>query len=104
MSAAEREAARIDAQLYFPARVRSLYKEFHVQPGEEVAGRRTIVVSALPEMRSPFLPTRPTARPPLRLYFDQENGLRFGLSVMPLRHWGETLPKSTTPITAKTMV
>ena len=75
MSAAEREAARIDAQLYFPARVRSLYKEFHVQPGEEVAGRRTIVVSALPEMRSSFLPTRPTARPPLRLYFDQENGL-----------------------------
>jgi photosynthetic reaction center cytochrome c subunit len=75
MTPAEREAARIDAQLYFPARVRSLYKEFHVQPGEEVAGRETIVVSALPEIRSPFLPARPTARPPLRLYFDQENGL-----------------------------
>jgi hypothetical protein len=75
MSPAEREAARIDAQLYFPARLRSLYKEFHVQPGEEVAGRQTIVVSAQPEIRSPFLPKRPTARPPLRLYFDQENGL-----------------------------
>jgi len=75
MSAAEREAARIDAQLYFPARLRSLYKEFHVFPGEEVAGRQTIVVSALPEIHSPYIPPRPTQRPALRLYFDQENGL-----------------------------
>jgi len=75
MSGAEREAARIDAQLYFAARLRSLYKEFHVFPGEEVAGRQTVVVTAQPEIRSPYIPARPTARPPLRLYFDQENGL-----------------------------
>ena len=75
MSAAEREAARIDAQLYFAARLRSLYKEFRVFPGEEVAGTQTVVVTAQPEIRSPYIPARPTARPPLRLYFDQENGL-----------------------------
>jgi len=75
MTPAEREAARIDAQLYFPARLRSLYKEFRVHRGEEVAGRQTVVVSAQPEIRSQFIPARPTARPTLRLYFDQENGL-----------------------------
>ena len=75
MTPAEREAARIDAQLYFPARLRSLYKEFQVHRGEEVAGRQTVVVSAQPEIRSQFIPARPTARPTLRLYFDQENGL-----------------------------
>jgi len=75
MTPAEREAARIDAQLYFPARLRSLYKEFQVHRGEEVAGRQTVVVSAQPEIRSQFIPARPTARPALRLYFDQENGL-----------------------------
>jgi len=75
MTPAEREAARIDAQLYFPARLRSLYKEFQVHRGEEVAGRQTVVLSAQPEIRSQFIPARPTARPTLRLYFDQENGL-----------------------------
>jgi photosynthetic reaction center cytochrome c subunit len=76
MSAQEREAARIDAELYFPARIRALYKELHVGLGEEVAGRQTILVSARPEFKSSqFLPARPTARPALSLYFDQENGL-----------------------------
>ena len=64
MTAAEAEAARIDAQLHFPVQLRELYKEFHVQPGEEIAGRPTVLVSA----KSP-------GRPALRLYFDQENGL-----------------------------
>lgn len=64
MTAPEREAARIDAELYFPARVRELYKEFHVLPGEDVNGRETYMVSA----------TAP-GRPSLRLYFDQQTGL-----------------------------
>lgn len=75
MSAAEREAARIDAELYFPTRIRALYKEFHVRPGEEVARRHTILVSARPEIKSAYIPPKPTARPSLSLYFDQENGL-----------------------------
>ncbi len=64
MTAAEAEAARIDAQLHFPIQVREIYKEFRVRPGEEIAGRPTVLVSA-----------KATGKPDLRLYFDQENGL-----------------------------
>ena len=64
MTAAEAEAARIDAQLHFPVRLRELYKEFHVRPGEEIGGRPTVMVSA-----------KASGRPDLSLYFDHENGL-----------------------------
>ncbi len=64
MTAPEREAARIDAELYFPARVRELYSEFHVSPGEEITSRPTYLVTAAQ-----------ASRPSLRLYFDQESGL-----------------------------
>ena len=64
MTSAEAEAARIDAQLHFPVRLRELYKEFHVRPGEEIGGRQTVLVSA-----------KAMGKPDLRLYFDQENGL-----------------------------
>jgi len=64
MTAAEAEAARIDAQLHFPVRLRELYKEFHVRPGVEIGGRQTVLVSA-----------KASGRPDLSLYFDQENGL-----------------------------
>jgi photosynthetic reaction center cytochrome c subunit len=64
MTAPEREAARIDAQLYFPLQVRELYKEFRVRPGEEINGYATYLLSATAE-----------GRPALRLYFDQHSGL-----------------------------
>ena len=64
MTAAEREAARIDAELYFPARVRELYKDFRVRPGEEINGRATYLVMA-----------KDPNRPSLQLYFDQESDL-----------------------------
>jgi photosynthetic reaction center cytochrome c subunit len=64
MTGAEGEAARLDAELYFPARVRDLYKEFHVRPGEPINGRPTYMVQAAE-------PNRPS----LRLYFDQDSGL-----------------------------
>ena len=64
MSAPEREAARIDAEMYFPVRVREMYKEFKVLPGESLQGQATIIVEA-----------KGPGRPPLRLYFDQGNGL-----------------------------
>jgi hypothetical protein len=64
MTSAEAEAARIDAQLHFPLQLRELYKDFHVHPGEEIAGRPTVLVSA-----------KATGKLDLRLYFDQENGL-----------------------------
>jgi photosynthetic reaction center cytochrome c subunit len=64
MTAAEGEAARIDAELRFAARLGELYKDFKVLPGELVGGRPTYLVVA----KAPGKPT-------LNLYFDQENGL-----------------------------
>jgi photosynthetic reaction center cytochrome c subunit len=64
MSAQENQAARIDAQLYFPARLRELYPEFHVLPGEPIGGHATVLLAA-----------EGAGTPPLRLYFDQQSGL-----------------------------
>jgi photosynthetic reaction center cytochrome c subunit len=64
MTAAEQQAASIDAQLYFPARLPELYQEFKVHPGETIDGKATVLVSA----KGKDLPS-------LDLYFDQESGL-----------------------------
>ncbi len=64
MTAAEQQAASIDAQLYFPARLSDLYQEFKVWPGEPIDGKSTVVLSA--EAKD---------KPALRLYFDKESGL-----------------------------
>lgn len=64
MTEQEREAARIDAELYFPAKVRELYKEFKVKPGETIDGHATHLVMA-----------QAANLPPLQLYFDQSTGL-----------------------------
>ena len=64
MTMMEREAARIDAQLYFPIAVREMYKEFKVGSGEDIDGHATYLVSAKAE-----------GRPDLRLYFDRQSGL-----------------------------
>jgi photosynthetic reaction center cytochrome c subunit len=64
MNASEQQSARIDAQIYFPARLRELYQEFKVLPGEAIDGHSTFLVTA-----------KGAATPPLRLYFDQQTGL-----------------------------
>ena len=64
MTAAEKEAARLDAEMYFPLRVRELYKEFHVKPGEVIDGHATYMIQA-----------SAPGRPALQLYFDQQSGL-----------------------------
>lgn len=64
MSASEREAARIDAEMYFAARVHELYKEFEVHTGEAIEGHETYMVSG----------TGPGV-PPIQLYFDEQSGL-----------------------------
>jgi photosynthetic reaction center cytochrome c subunit len=74
MTGPEREGAQIDAEFYFPSRVRELYKDFKVRPGEPVDGHQTLLVSA----------TAP-GHPPLRLYFDQETGL-----LLRMIRYGET--------------
>ncbi len=64
MSAAENDAVRIDADLYFPAHVKTLYKKFTVVPGEKIDGHDTYLVLG-----------RNEGQPPLRLYLDQQSGL-----------------------------
>jgi len=65
MTPMEREGARIDAQLYFPLALREMYQEFEVQPGEQINGQTTYLLTAKGE----------GTRPDLRLYFDQQGGL-----------------------------
>jgi photosynthetic reaction center cytochrome c subunit len=64
MSAAENDAVRIDADLYFPAHVKTLYQKFRVDAGEKIDGRETYLVVG-----------RSENQPPLRLYLDKESGL-----------------------------
>jgi len=64
MSAAENDAARIDADLYFPAHVKALYQKFDVDSGGKIDGHDTYLVTGHTE-----------GRPPLRLYLDKESGL-----------------------------
>src|SRR5262249_315561 len=63
MSAAENAAARIDADLYFPTHLKTLYEKFAVSAGEKIDGRDTYLVVGSSE-----------GQPPLRLYFDRESG------------------------------
>lgn len=64
MSAAENDAARIDADFYFAANLPSLYARFITLPGEKIDGRDTWLVVG-----------RSEGQPPLRLYFDKDSGL-----------------------------
>jgi photosynthetic reaction center cytochrome c subunit len=64
MTAAENEAVRIDADLYLPLHVKTLFQKFRVDFGEKIEGRETYLVVAQNE-----------GQPPLRLYLDKETGL-----------------------------
>jgi photosynthetic reaction center cytochrome c subunit len=64
MSVAENAAARIDADLYLPAHLKTLYEKFRVDIGEKIDGHDTYVVAG-----------RTEGQPPLRLYLDKESGL-----------------------------
>lgn len=64
MSAAENDAARIDADLYFAAHVKTLYQKFRVEAGEKIDGHETYLVMGSKD-----------GQPPLRLYLDKESGL-----------------------------
>jgi outer membrane lipoprotein-sorting protein len=64
MSAAENDAARIDADLYFAVHVKMLYEKFGVEASEKIDGHDTYLVVG-----------RSEGQPPLRLYFDRQTGL-----------------------------
>jgi hypothetical protein len=63
MSPAEVDAARTDAELFFPNRLKLIFKEFRVQQKEQVNSHETYVVLGMRD-------DRPTAQ----LYFDQDTG------------------------------
>ena len=64
MSAAENDAARVDADLYFAAHVKTLYQKFGVDEGTTIDGHDSYLVVG-----------RTERKPPLRLYLDKESGL-----------------------------
>jgi len=64
MPAAENDAARIDADLYLPAHLKTLYAKFSVDIGEKIDGHDTYMIVG-----------RNEGQPPLRLYLDKESGL-----------------------------
>ncbi len=64
MSAAENDAARIDADLYLPAHLKTLHQKFSVDSGEKIDGHDTYMVVG-----------RTEGQPPLCLYLDKESGL-----------------------------
>jgi photosynthetic reaction center cytochrome c subunit len=64
MSAAENDAARIDADLYLAAHLKTLYQKFAVNPGEKIDGHETYLVVG-----------RTEGQPPLRLFLDRDSGL-----------------------------
>jgi len=74
MSAAEHDAARIDADLYLPAHLKTLYAKFSVDIGEKIDGHDTYMVVG-----------RNEGQPPLRLYLDKESGL-----LLRVVHYAET--------------
>jgi len=64
MSEAEKAAARIDADLYFAARLKTMFAKFRVDAGEKINGQETFLVVG-----------RNEGQPPLQLYFDRQSGL-----------------------------
>jgi hypothetical protein len=64
MGPSELDGATLDAEIFFPGRLKLLFEELRVQTKEEVNGKDTYVVSG----------TR-GSRPPAQLYFDVESGL-----------------------------
>jgi hypothetical protein len=64
MSPSERDAARMDAELFFPASVTLIFKELRVERPSQLNGREVYVLSG----------TRENV-PPVELFFDQQSGL-----------------------------
>ena len=63
MSPSEVDAARTDAELFFPNRINLIFKELRVQHTEQIDGHQTYIVLGMRD-----------GRPPAQLYFDQESG------------------------------
>jgi photosynthetic reaction center cytochrome c subunit len=64
MSPAEADAAKMDAELFFPSSLRQIFIELRVQHKEQVSGHDAYVVLGMRDNQ-----------PPVQLYFDNESGL-----------------------------
>jgi photosynthetic reaction center cytochrome c subunit len=64
MTAPEVAAARMDAELFFPASLRQIFKELKVEQQGQIDGRPVYVLTGIPENL-----------PPEQLYFDEQSGL-----------------------------
>jgi photosynthetic reaction center cytochrome c subunit len=64
MSAAEAEAAGLDAEFYLPLRIQEIFQQVRPARPEEIGGEKCDVLTG----------TRP-GRAPVRMYFDQKTGL-----------------------------
>ncbi len=64
MSPSEADAAKMDADLFFPGSLQQVFKELRVQQKEQVNGHQTYVVLGMQDNQ-----------PPVQLYFDEESGL-----------------------------
>jgi photosynthetic reaction center cytochrome c subunit len=64
MNPSEVDAARMDAELFFPASLNQIFKELRVQQEETLDGHPTYLVLGIRDNQ-----------PPTRLYFDAESGL-----------------------------
>jgi hypothetical protein len=63
MNQAEAEAARLDAELYLPVKMKQIFSDFR-QTAEKIDGRDVTVLRGLRE-----------GKPPVSFYFDRESGL-----------------------------
>jgi hypothetical protein len=63
MTPSEADAARLDAELFFPASLKPMFKELHVEHKVQIDGREAYVLTAT---REPL--------PPVQLFFDQQSG------------------------------
>ena len=64
MTAAESEAAKLDADLYFPLHVKQLFTGLSVRPSEKIGDRDAVLLIAANE-----------GKPPVKLTFDAQTGL-----------------------------
>jgi photosynthetic reaction center cytochrome c subunit len=82
MSPAEVEAAKMDAELFFPTSLRQVFKELRVQEKEQIDGHETYVVLGMWD----------TNQPAVQLYFEEESGL-----LVRVLRYGET-PLGRNPV------
>jgi photosynthetic reaction center cytochrome c subunit len=64
MTPPEVTAARVDAELFFPASLRQIFKELKAEQQGQIDGRPVYVLTGIPENL-----------PPAQLYFDEQSGL-----------------------------